>query len=279
MNFLGKILVVTLFVLSIGYMWLAVSVYSTHRHWKNEAEAAQKQLSEERARFQALQSSSNALESQLKAEAESALQQVRKLETEATRLAEDNQRIQRQLNELSTDARQAVEAVTATQQNNNQLAEEVLRIRDDISKAIKEKDDSFDVALKATEELQSIRNDLESALETQRDLVAETGRMTRVMESEGLDPNTPADGITPRVDGFVSRTQRKGGVQLVEISIGDDDGLRIGDTVEVFRDTKYKGRLEILKTAPDRAVGRVDTRFQQGPIQEGDRVATRLNLN
>ena len=59
----------------------------------------------------------------------------------------------------------------------------------------------------------------------------------------------------------------------------DDDGLRIGDTVEVVRDTKYKGRLEILKTAPDRAVGRVDARFQQGPIQEGDRVATRLNLN
>jgi molecular chaperone GrpE (heat shock protein) len=279
MNLLGKILVVTLFVLSMGYMWLAISVYSYHRDWKTQAETAQKQLNDERARFQALQNKSNALESQLKAEADSALQQVRKLETETTRLADDNQRIQRQLNELSTDARQAVEAVTATQQNNNQLAEEVSRIRDDISKAIKEKDDSFDVALKATETLQSIRNDLESALETQRDLVADTGRMTRVMESEGIDPNAPADGITPRVDGFVSRTQRKGGVQLVEISIGDDDGLRIGDTVEVFRDTKYKGRLEILKTAPDRAVGRVDTRFQQGPIQEGDRVATRLNLN
>jgi multidrug efflux pump subunit AcrA (membrane-fusion protein) len=279
MNLLGKILVVTLFVLSMGYMWLAISVYSYHRDWKTTAETAQKQLNDERARFQALQNKSNALESQLKAEAESALQQVRKLETETTRLAEANQRITLQINELNTDARQAVEAVTATQQNNNHLAQEVSRIRDDISKAIKEKDDSFDVALKATEELQSIRNDLESALETQRDLVADTGRMTRVMESEGLDPNAPADGITPRVDGFVSRTQRKGGVQLVEISIGDDDGLRIGDTVEVFRDTKYKGRLEILKTAPDRAVGRVDTRFQQGPIQEGDRVATRLNLN
>ena len=279
MNLLGKILVVTLFVLSVGYMWLAISVYAYHRDWKTQAETAQKQLQEERNNFQALQNKSNALESQLTAEADAALQQVRKLETETIRLAEANKAIQGQLDALSADARQAVEAVTATQQNNNQLAEEVSRIRDDISKAIKEKDDSFDVALKATEELQSIRNDLESALETQRELVADAGRMTRVMESEGLDPNTPADGITPRVDGFVSRTQRKGGVQLVEISIGDDDGVRIGDTVEVFRDTKYKGRLEILKTAPDRAVGRVDTRFQQGPIQEGDRVATRLNLN
>ncbi len=279
MNLLGKILVVTLFVLSVGYMWLAISVYSYHRDWKTKAETAQKQLNDERARYQTLQNSSNALESQLKAEAESALQQVRKLETESTRLADDNQRIQRQLNELTEAQRKSIQLVQSTQQNNNQLAQEVAQIRDDISQAIREKDDSFDTALKATEELQSIRNDLESALETQRELVADTGRMSRVMEAEGLDPNAPADGVTPRVDGFVSRTQRKGGVQLVEISIGDDDGLRIGDTVEVFRDTKYKGRLEILKTAPDRAVGRVDSRFQQGPIQEGDRVATRLNLN
>ena len=46
-----------------------------------------------------------------------------------------------------------------------------------------------------------------------------------------MDPNAPVDGVTPRVDGFVSRTQRRAGVQLVEISIGGDDGLRVGDTV------------------------------------------------
>lgn len=279
MNLLGKTLVVALFFLSVLFMALALTVYSTHRNWKNVADAKTQELNDARARYDALQRKSNALESQLKAEAESALQQVRKLETESARLAEDNQRIQRQLNDLSVKEREAIAAVTVTQQNNNQLADEVSQIRNAISQAIAEKDDSFEVALKATEELQSLRNDLETAVERQRDLVAETGRMTRVMESEGIDPNTPADGVTPRVDGFVSRTQRRGGVQLVEISIGDDDGLRIGDTVEVFRDTKYKGRLEILKTAPDRSVGRVDTRFQQGPIQEGDRVATRLNLN
>ncbi|TWT99919.1 hypothetical protein Pla108_08620 [Botrimarina colliarenosi] len=279
MNLLGKSLVVALFFLSVLFMALALTVYSTHRNWKSVADAKTQQLNDERARYETLVRQSNALESQLKAEAEAALQQVRKLETEATRLAEDNQQINRRLNDLSVKERQAIEAVTVSQQGNNQLAQEVTQLRDSISENIVAKDRSFEVALKATEELQSIRNDLETAIERQRDLVAETGRMSRVMESEGLDPNTPADGVTPRVDGFVSKTQRRSGVQLVEISIGDDDGLRVGDTVEVFRDTKYKGRVEILKTAPDRAVGRVDTRFQQGPIQEGDRVATRLNLN
>lgn len=279
MNFVGKILVVAMCLLSFVFMGLAMTVYSTHRHWKSEAEVAKTQVNNERAKFDALVRKSNALESQLTAEREAALQQVRKLETESARLAEDNRSIQLRLNELTENRAEAVAAVRATQDNNNQLAAEVTQLRDSISENIQAKDRSFEVALKATEELQSLRNDLETAIEHNRDLVSDTGRMTQVMEAGGLDPNAPADGVTPRVDGFVSRTQRRSGVQLVEISIGGDDGLRIGDTVEVFNKTKYKGRLEILKTAPDRSVGRVDTRFQQGPIQEGDRVATRLNLN
>lgn len=278
MNLLGKILVVALFVLSVVFMTLALTVYATHRNWKSEADTAKKQLSEQRAENDALRRQFNTLQSQLEAEKESALQQVRKLETEAVRLAEANSSIQLRLNELSGKQREAVQSVNATQAANNQLAAEVTQLRDSISENIQAKDKSFAVALRATETLQSIRNDLEDARERAAQLSSETGRMTRLLESNGVDPRTPVDGVTPRIDGFVSGTKRRGGIQLVEISIGGDDGLKVGDTVEVFRDTKYKGRLEILKTAPDRAVGRVDVRFQQGPILEGDRVATRLNL-
>lgn len=279
MNLLGKSLVVALFFMSVLFMGLAMTVYSTHRNWKDQADQARSQVAAERTKFDQLQRKSNALESQLRAEAEAAKQQVRKLETEAARLAEDNQSIKQRLDELSANQAKYVASVNATQENNNQLANEVNQLRDSISENIQAKDAAFDTALAATEALQSLRNDLETAVEYNRTLVEDTGRMTRLMESEGLNPNASADGVTPRVDGFVSRTQRRSGVMLVEISIGGDDGLRVGDTVEVFRNSKYKGRLEILKTAPDRSVGRVDNRFQQGPILEGDRVATRLNVN
>jgi hypothetical protein len=85
--------------------------------------------------------------------------------------------------------------------------------------------------------------------------------------------------VTPTVDGLVSRVKQVAGAQLVEVTIGADDGLKQGNTVEVYRGDRYLGRLAILKTSPDRAVGRVDRRFQQGAIQEGDRVATRLRVN
>lgn len=278
MNLLGRILVVALFVLSLVFMTLAMVVYSTHRNWKSLEATAQQQLNEEKARFNTLKRESNARESQLRAEADAALQQVRKLESEARRLADDNTSTLQQLNALREDQAKYVGAVKATTDSSNKLASEVEQLRDSISLNIRQKDDSFETALKATEELQALRNDLETVLEINRQLVGDTARMTRVMEAGGLDPNAPADGVTPRVDGFVSRTQRRGGVQLVEISIGSDDGLAVNDTVEVFRNTKYKGRLEILKTSPDRSVGQVLKSFQQGPIQEGDRVATRLNL-
>jgi hypothetical protein len=72
--------------------------------------------------------------------------------------------------------------------------------------------------------------------------------------------------------------RRAAGAQLVEVTIGADDGLKPGNTVEVFRGSKYLGRVEILQTSPDKSVGRVDRRFQQGRIEEGDRVATRIKL-
>jgi hypothetical protein len=102
--------------------------------------------------------------------------------------------------------------------------------------------------------------------------------MKVVMEAGGLNPNTPANAVTPTVDGVVSKIERTGGQQLVEVTIGSDDGLKSGDTLEVFRGSKYLGRLNVMTTAPDKAVGRVNRNFQQGQIMEGDRVATRLTF-
>jgi len=65
---------------------------------------------------------------------------------------------------------------------------------------------------------------------------------------------------------------------LVEVTIGADDGLKVGNTLEVSRGAKYLGRIEIIQTSPDKSVGRVDRTFQQGQIQEKDRVATRIKL-
>ena len=114
--------------------------------------------------------------------------------------------------------------------------------------------------------------------ETSEQLTKQVAGMKTVMDANGIDPNTDPSGVVPTVDGLVSQVRRSAGAQFVEVTIGADDGLKPGNTVEVFRGSKYLGRLEIVTTSPDKSVGQVDRRFQQGQIQEGDRVATRIKL-
>ncbi len=279
MNFIGKILVVIIFVLAILFMFVGIQVYSTHRNWEQLARERETALTEARSDLENKISAYNRLDAELKGEIEARSQQIRKLQTEAELLADRNATIQRSLDQKEQENREVVATLDATEQNNERLMAEVSGLRDDILQTQTNRDELFVKTLDATEALHAVRNDLELVTERNRDLVTDTARMTSVMKDSGLDPAMPVDAVKPRVDGFVSATGRRSGEQLVEITIGSDDGLRVGHTVDVFRSGKYLGRVEITKVSPDRAVGKVDKKFQQGPIQENDRVATRLDLS
>jgi uncharacterized protein (TIGR03067 family) len=58
--------------------------------------------------------------------------------------------------------------------------------------------------------------------------------------------------------------------ELVEISLGLDDGLRVKDVLDVHRDNTYLGRISIVRVAKDQSVGRIEVR--QGEIRVGDHV-------
>jgi hypothetical protein len=133
--------------------------------------------------------------------------------------------------------------------------------------------------LAATEARDQImgRRDL---LQTQnRELTEQVARMSKLLRSEGVDPGTDPDHVMEPTDGIVSAVRRQGATHLIEVTLGSDDGLQTGHTVEVYRGGRYLGRAEIIETTPDRAIGKLDRRFLQGQIQEGDRVATRLKLS
>lgn len=279
MNLLGKALVVAILVMSVVFMSLAMAVYSTHQNWYEEAERLQGELTTLTAERDRNVAEHNRLESQLRGEIESSQQQVRKLETERVALTGRVANTQSELDQLKQAQRDATAAVAATQQNNLTLAEEVSGLRDEIRTAQTSRDESFAATVTATEEAHQVRNELETVAERNSELTQQVANMRTVMVEEGLDPNTSIDAVKPRVDGVVSKVQRQAGTTLVEISIGSDDGLKPQHTVDVYRGDRYIGRVLILKTDPDRAVGRVDRNYQIGPIQEGDRVATRLKLS
>ena len=278
MNLLGKIFVVLIVLTSFGLMLLSMVVYATHRNWMEEAKSVQNRLSEARTENGQLQSRYQNLESRLTAELEAAQQEVRKLESERVALQDQNTAIQKDLDQLKQERRQATAMVASTQESNVGLMKEVTDMRQEMRATQQARDQAFATTLTTTSELHEKQNQLTSAVERMKQLLQQMGKQASLLKRNGIDPNIDPDTLTPHVRGVVNATHRSAGSQLIEISIGADDGLRPGHTVEVFRGDRYLGRAEILKTEPDRAVARIIRRFQKGQIQEGDDVATKLRI-
>jgi hypothetical protein len=278
MNWLGKVFVVLILIMSLLFMGLAMAVYATHKNWKTVADDLQKKLTDAQAQNQQLITAHNLRVEQLSAEIEAAEQQVRKLETERVTLADLNVQLQTERDQLKQQEREQIASVAATQELNKGLTTEVTGLRGQIRTEQQARDAAVAATLSATEELHQLSGEYETARERNEQLMKQVSGLEHVMRESGLDPATDPTGVVPTVDGLVSQIRRTAGGQLVEVTIGADDGLKEGNTLEVFRGAKYLGRIEIMETSPDKSVGRVDRRYQEGQIQEGDRVATRLKL-
>jgi myosin heavy subunit len=278
MNWLGKVFVIVILIMSLVFMGMSMAVYATHKNWKKTADDLNAKLTQARNENTQLQTEHNRRVEELEREKTAFEQQVAKLETERTSLVENNGRIQTELDSLKQNQREHIAAVASTQKLNEGLAGEVNGLRATIRKAQESRDSLFKKALDATEELHRAASEYNTTRERNEQLTKQVSGMTAVMREKGIDPATEPGSVVPTVEGVVSKIERRAGAQLVEVTIGADDGLKAGNTLEVSRGAKYLGRVEIIETSPDKSVGRVDRKFQQGQIQEGDRVATRIKL-
>ena len=238
----------------------------------------QSSLNQARADNDELTSRYQKLESQLQAEIAVKTQNAVKLQTERDRLQEENAEIQNQLDDLRQQQRRNTAAVASTQENNEKLTAEVEDLRGQLKTNQEARDNAFAETVRATDQLHQAQGALSSLRERNLQILQDLGAKTALLRGADIDPNADPEAAVPRVRGVVSATDRAPGRQLIEITVGSDDGIQKGHTVEVFRGDRYLGRAEIIKTEPDRSVGRVLRRFQQGNIQEGDHVATRLRV-
>jgi hypothetical protein len=142
-----------------------------------------------------------------------------------------------------------------------------------------------ETALRVLEE--ATRKELESSVQRISDLRREVQNMRdELRERLGQHGASPEDGLggvirpastktLPDVEGVVTAV---GEVQFVELSIGSDKGLLEGHLLDVFNapgtDAQRVGRVRIVRTIANRAVGKVLPDFKSGDIKEGQRVKT-----
>lgn len=279
MNLLGKVLVMLIFVLSLVFMTFSVAVYSTHKNWRDEVNLRLRpELQQRQQENQTLQTRLTSVQSELEQERTARQRALTSLEDSVQGRRDEVTALNSQLEELQGQNRDAVAAMAANEKTLSNHRAEITLLREQIRTAQDEKDKSFANMVQLTDELNERRNDLKLLRARNMTLLEHTARMGTVLERHGLDEFEPVDGLPPRVDGKILALGARG---LVEISIGSDDGIRKGNILEVFRprgdNSKYLGRIEIVSTEPDRAVGKTIPEFRKATFQKEDRVATRLN--
>lgn len=273
MTLLGKILTVCILIASIFLMFFGMTVYGLHRNWKADYDALNQRLTTATADNQALTSKYEEQISQLNAEKEATLQEVRKLETARDEVMAQNATIQSEVDDLRSERAAAVATVAATEENNDRLTDEVVALRGTAREAQQARDAAFAKTLEATSELHTTAGELQTVRERTEQLLSQLARAVGALRENNIDPD--AEVIT-KANGDIISTRRADGGQLIEFTIGYDDGIRAKQTVEVYRGEKYLGRAVVLKTDPDRSVARILREFQQGQIQQGDNVTTKL---
>lgn len=283
MNLIGKIFVVVIVLMSMLFMVLSMAVYSTHRNWKE----AYAKLNTENTALKS-QSQKDSSKFQLEIEEKQRQigvgeQEIARLQSERVALVARNEDIQTEVNDLKQERRDATAAVASTQANAERLSEENVVLQRDIIVAQEASDESFAKTVEATSDLHDSQVKLANAETSVEELTEQVAGMTLAMRENGIDPATRVGDVKPRVEGYVSLIRRRAGDETIEVTIGSDDGIKPGHTVEVFRSSKnpgqskWLGRAEVLTTNGDRAYARIIPALKKGRIQEGDRVATRLN--
>ncbi len=290
MNLVGKILTVLILVMAVFFSALAVMNYAAKRNWMlivtNPPEKATPELpkglkyrlDDALADNQELRDQLDNLTRRLDNEREFALQTRAKLETANQILATQNKQFQVDLDQRSTQLNEAVADVKVTHEALARLRNDVDTLRADIRTTRQDKEVHFKEVVRLTAELHNAANELARVREIHQSLSEDLAKAMEVLRKFGLKPEPEVyTGQAPQVDGVVLAVLSDG---LVEISIGADDGLLEGHQLDVYRTvggvSTYVGRIEVVRTAPDKCVCKVDPKYLKSPVVRGDRVASKI---
>jgi len=286
MSFVGKILVVVQVVLSICFMAFAGAVSATHQTWQQRYAQEQKNVERQAAEIAALQQ-------QIQKVQDDARVEIAQKEAEAAELRVKNLEVVGNLdaltvkyNALSESEKSKGELAAIAQEDAKARRAEALTLQELNKSLAAAKDAEFRAKTQLEDEVFELKVERERLKSENIALLRTNKKLTEVLVANNLP--TEIDDYEKRTNpppanlrGVVMRAQKakSGNIELVEISLGSDDGLTKGHELHVYRtgtDTRYLGKIQIVYTEPDKAVGTVVTAAKNGIIQEGDNVTTKL---
>jgi hypothetical protein len=284
MNIIGKIFVFAVFIMSLVFMSFAVAIYSSHINWEQEvnrkAEDVQGgqqlglkfQLEEAQKERKKLEEQISTLVQKVAASEAARDQVVAKLRTA---LEEKNEELGRLAKEKETreEAQQkAIAELEMAEANLKKAVDEVAGLREQVRQQQAKVDKEVDKAAELAQKLHESQSFLEIANERKEQLEKQVANARLLLKQQGLSLDALPKDRVPTLDGDVLAVADN----AIEVSLGGDEGLQAGHTLEVYRDGQYVGRAVVKTVKPDRAVAVILREYSRGIVQRGDKVTTRL---
>jgi hypothetical protein len=279
MNLVGKIFVFLILVMSLCFAMLAVGVYMTQTNWRDavvRADGWENELKKAREDTEKLKKEKLEQENQFKTQIAAKQQALIKSETENVNLAANYEDAKKKYALEVGNHEKALAELNTSQKRLGELQIQIAGVKNEVNGARTEIDKLFKQTTILTEEnhqwmlknrnLQITRDRLQKQVENATVLLAPYGK--------NVDSEPDRKDIV--LAGVVTGVVVKDRTTLVQLSIGSDDGLTMNHRLKVFRGSTPLGEVVIIRTEPDKAVGRVERPL--GQIQVRDQVETKRSL-
>lgn len=290
MSFVGKILVVMQLLLSVCFMAFAGAVHSTHINWKNEAKKQTDQVSKLNTDLNTVRADFEKFKDSTAANLKNAEARAGVSDASAVGLKQQVDQLLREKSDLNRRLGEAQRLATISGE------EAVARRNESIQLRLIRQQQSDQLIAEAAQrtqledQLASASTDLSVAIAKNKELIGTVGQYQRFLDLNRLefDPKEVAgsQSTPPNVDGKVLATRAaksSGSAELIQLSLGSDQGLLQGHEMVVYRSgvasgtkAKYLAKVRIVEIYPDQATAEVIERGPNGAIQKGDDVTTKL---
>jgi hypothetical protein len=274
MNLFGKILVFLILIMSLVFMTMALIVYATHKNWKEEItrttavggqtvgwKARWEQLVEQN---QQLTAKNESLQKSVVAERTAKAEALAKMQTELSARMAELDESQKLLTQRGDQLVQATATLKTQDENVNVATSQVQKLTQDINAHIARVTELFNKAMALNNQLMQAQAKLPDLEEMNAQLLQQVGR----------NLEDPIDRRPPPLDATVESVSSRGDV---EIAAGTHDGIRVGHMLDIIRDGRIVGRIEITNVDNDRAVGRTLREYSVQQIRRNDTATTKLN--
>ena len=285
MSFVGKVLIVVQVIFSVCLMMFAGAVASVQTNWKKQAETYKASLDKKNGEFSTLEQNFKKYQDDMQVSLNKETANAQTLQANNANLTAQVDSLTQQLDSFKATATQKGEIASISAEDDLERRRETLSLRELYKVAIEKKDALMREKSKLEDEKfeQNVQIERQQAQYVLQ--LKENKRLHDLLVAHDINPNEPVYEVaaTPpaeTVTGKVLATSKsEKGTEYVEISVGSDDGLVKGHKLYVYHTgdkPKYLGKIQLVYTQPDKAVGMVLEKTKNGIIEKGDRVSTKL---